>query len=230
MNKTVSIDTDYLCFILPIISIMFVFFIFITSNQGYNEYFTSCVDPNSIVIGNNICYSCPIGGTLNNKCTDATEKPLKCMDPNAKLVDNICYGCPDGDIYDETKNVCVNASRAITSTLATSNIHYKCLNDNDILIGKSCYECRGKNSNVNSDTLKCETILKSYLPIDSYVLPTTNASCKAGYFKDFGTCQKCNPDDSYKSGFGCMQLSISKPINIIPAVSEEHPFNPFHFD
>ena len=231
-NTNTNIDIDYLCFILPIMCVLFIFILFMTSNQECNENFTNCVDPNSIVIGDNICYSCPIGGTLNNKCNDSDVKPLQCMDPNAKLVGNICYGCPAGEKYDDTQKKCISASASMTvvSTVATSNISYKCLNDDDILVGKSCYDCRGKNSNVNSSTLQCETVLNSYLPTESYVLPTTDASCKNGFFKDFGTCQKCNPDDSYKSGYGCMKLRVSQPLNVVPAVSDNHPFNPYHFD
>ena len=151
------------------------------------------------------------------------------MDPHAKLIGNICYGCPTDETYDDTQKKCVSASTTVVSTIATSNISYKCLNDDDILVGKSCYDCRGKNSNVNSSTLQCETVLNSYLPTESYVLPTTDASCKKSYFKDFGTCQKCNPDDSYKSGYGCMKLRVSQPLNVIPAVTDNDPFNPYHF-
>ena len=231
-NNTAKIDTDYLCFVLPIMCVLFMFVLFVTSNRCI-ENFTNCVDPNSIVLGDNICYSCPIGATLNNKCKDSNIKPLQCMDPNAKLVNDICYGCPSGEIYDVTQKKCTSASTTTTTTVAsteaTSKISYKCLNDDDILVGKSCYDCRGKNSKVNSSTLQCESVLNSYLPIDSYSLPTTDTSCKKGFFKDFGTCQKCNTDDSYKSGYGCMNLRISPPLNVIPAVKDSHPFDPYNF-
>ena len=36
-------------------------------------------------------------------------------------------------------------------------------------------------------------------------------------------------DDLYKSGFGCMNLRMSPPLNVIPAVKDSHPFNPYNF-
>ena len=189
----------------------------------------SCFDPNAITIGNNVCYSCPDGASFNannDGCTVSTKSPLTCVDPNAQLIGSMCYGCPPGQIYDQSQLACVSTapSSLVTPLDAPSNIKYKCSNDHDTLVGSSCYACSGRSSSFNPKSLKCEKTLNAYVPIDSYTLKTKDTACKDGYFKDYKKCYKCNNDDPYKSGKGCMKIQSSLPLNVVPAVIDEHPF------
>ena len=189
----------------------------------------SCFDTNAIKIGNNVCYSCPEGSSFNannDGCTVSTKNPLTCVDPNAQLLGSMCYGCPPGQIYDQSQLACVSTapSSLVTPLDAPSNIQYKCSNDHDTLVGSSCYACSGRSSSFNPKSLKCEKTLNAYVPIDSYTLKTKDTACKDGYFKDYKKCYKCNNDDPYKSGKGCMKIQSSLPLNVVPAVIDEHPF------
>lgn len=194
----------------------------------------SCVDTNSIIIGNNICYSCPIGSSLNSTndgCTGTATTPLSCIDPNAQLIGDspnaMCYGCPPGQIYDSSQLSCV--STAATPLNASTNMQYKCLDDNDTLVGTSCYACDGKDATFNPITMKCETVVNAYNPINTYNLPNSTSSCKTGYFQDFKTCNQCNNNDTYKSGWGCLNTSSAPPAGVVPAVVNDNPFSPDSF-
>ena len=195
----------------------------------------SCFDTNAIKIGNNVCYSCPEGSSFNannDGCTVSTKNPLTCVDPNAQLLGSMCYGCPPGQIFDQSQLACVSTapSSIVTSLDAPSTVEYKCSNDHDTLVGSSCYACSGRSSSFNPKSLKCEKALNAYIPIDSYTLKKQDTDCKDGYFKDFKKCYKCNNDDPYKSGKGCMKIQSSLPLNVVPAVINEHPFHSSYTD
>jgi hypothetical protein len=192
----------------------------------------SCFDTNAITIGNNVCYSCPDGASFNannDGCTVSTKNPLTCVDPNAQLIGSMCYGCPPGQIYDQSQLACVSTapSSLVTPSGAPSNIQYKCSNDDDTLVGSSCYACSGRSSSFNPKSLKCEQALNAYSPIDSYTLKSKDTACNTGYFKDYMNCYKCNNDDSYMSGKGCMNIQSSLPLNVVPAVVDDFPFSSF---
>ena len=255
MNKNTLDYDNFLCLVLPIILFIIFAFVFLLPSSFYNckhnmddhityfrpEEFTDdagilppTVYTNSIIIGKNICYSCPVGSAFNSTsdgCTGNVKTPLSCLYPNAKLVgdktDAMCYGCPPGQVYDSSELACVStAPTPLSSTAldAPTNVQYKCLDDNDTLVGSSCYTCDGNSDVFNPQTMKCERITNAYRPTNTYKLQNSTSSCNSGYFKDFMTCNKCNGNDTYKSGWGCMTKSSSAPTGIVPAVVNDRPF------
>ena len=199
--------------LIDIIACLFLFLMIVTvlnalQQNDITEDFSElqCTDLNATYI-NGVCYTCPQGLVFDNntlKCKDMNQ--LSCSDPSSVLVSDTCYGCPFGQKY--------NASTLSCETLP---VKYRCLNNNDTLVGNTCYECIGKNSTLNTTTLQCENIKNAYYPLDTYI-PEQN-TCKSGYILQQNECYKCNPNDIIKGGM-CEKIESVKPNDNYPAVHD----------
>ena len=152
-----------------------------------------------------------------------------CLNPAAVLVNNMCYSCANAsqsfdlsrkscmvgkDTYDPVSTPALFTPISASSTLPSTPVpgmDYHCKSDNDHLVGASCYTCN-KAATLNESTLQCTQVLRSYAPIDQYILSASTSTCNPGYTKDFNFCVRCNPNDKYTSGHGCSQVLTSTPL------------------
>ena len=112
------------------------------------------------------------------------------------------------------------------SSTTPTTIHYKCINEEDILLDNTCYSCSGSNSHINPETKMCENVINAYMPSDRYL--SKGEECKLGYSSFYGTCMKCNTNDQYNKGI-CLKTVNSTPTNSYFAQVDTNYFDPYNF-